>query len=253
MGANLTNDVLIRESATSFLFPGVSSPTIRGSNLYGNFRLGSARNFDLYGIDSASTNLNFIANAKGFQIKTSLLEDQTVFTTYDTSGNHIVIGNTVDKDYDHPTQTDPTFFIHSDTNPDTDNTEWLSLAHNKTDAVVQVGHGQFKTDCGRKVKITNFDSSSAYTINDNDEVLFCHINGNNNITLPSISGTEGRILSFVVSQYTSGTVLIVTPSTEKIRGNYLGTAYDVDNFDLSSLGLNEMITLISNGTNWYLK
>lgn len=46
------------------------------------------------------------------------------------------------KDHDHSVASaDPTFFVHSSTDPDIDNTQWLSLTHNKTDARVMAGKG----------------------------------------------------------------------------------------------------------------
>lgn len=45
------------------------------------------------------------------------------------------------KNHDHAAATDPTLFIQSATNPDTDNTQWLSLAHNQTDGVITTGKG----------------------------------------------------------------------------------------------------------------
>lgn len=46
-----------------------------------------------------------------------------------------------EKDWDHASQTNPTLFIQSQTNPDTDNTQWLSLTHDQTDGVISTGKG----------------------------------------------------------------------------------------------------------------
>jgi len=45
------------------------------------------------------------------------------------------------KDFDHAGQTNPTIFVHSATDPDTDNTQWLSISHNQTDGVIACGKG----------------------------------------------------------------------------------------------------------------
>lgn len=50
------------------------------------------------------------------------------------------------KDFDHAAQTNPTLFIHSATDPDTANTQWLSLTHDQTDAVIATGTGDIKLD-----------------------------------------------------------------------------------------------------------
>lgn len=46
-----------------------------------------------------------------------------------------------DKNHGHGNQTDPTEIIHSATDPTSNDTEWVSKAHNKTDAVYQTGKG----------------------------------------------------------------------------------------------------------------
>lgn len=45
------------------------------------------------------------------------------------------------KDFDHAAQTNPTLFIHSAVDPDTNNTQWLSLTHDQTNGVIAVGTG----------------------------------------------------------------------------------------------------------------
>jgi hypothetical protein len=185
MGAKLIDNILIRESASSLIFSGIVNPTVKGTNPYGVFTLGSAKNFNLNCIGVTGTNLNFISNVQTFQIKANALEDQTVFTTYDSSGNQIVLGNTVDKDYDHSTQTNPTLFIHSDTDPDNDNSEWMSLTHDKTDGKIRTGSGDIAFE-GRYYGNLNIGAggeNSLPNITDDDtfKIAFC--------TDTSVSGT----------------------------------------------------------------
>jgi hypothetical protein len=47
----------------------------------------------------------------------------------------------IGKDHDHATPTDPTFFIHSATNPDTDNTQYVAISHDKTNSIITSGKG----------------------------------------------------------------------------------------------------------------
>jgi hypothetical protein len=48
------------------------------------------------------------------------------------------------KDHDHDTQSvNPTIFLHSSTDPDSDNTQWLSLSHDTSKAVASCGKGDF--------------------------------------------------------------------------------------------------------------
>jgi len=63
-------------------------------------------------------------------------------------GRQLVLGNydVADKDYDHGTQSHPTLFIHSSLDPDLDNSQWLGLSHNGTDACYTRGTGVHKFD-----------------------------------------------------------------------------------------------------------
>lgn len=47
----------------------------------------------------------------------------------------------VAKDFDHAGQTNPTIFVHSATSPDTANNQWISISHNQTNGVIDVGVG----------------------------------------------------------------------------------------------------------------
>jgi hypothetical protein len=49
--------------------------------------------------------------------------------------------NNIGKNHDHALQIDPTLFIHSATDPDIDNTQWVSLYHNKTSTYFTSGKG----------------------------------------------------------------------------------------------------------------
>jgi hypothetical protein len=50
------------------------------------------------------------------------------------------------KNHDHLVQTNPTMFVHSATDPDTANTQWLSLTHNQTNGVLAVGTGAIQVN-----------------------------------------------------------------------------------------------------------
>ncbi len=57
------------------------------------------------------------------------------------NGYSLVVGAQYYKNYDHAAQTNPTIFIHSATDPDSDNTQWISITHNQTNGVLQTGKG----------------------------------------------------------------------------------------------------------------
>jgi hypothetical protein len=69
-------------------------------------------------------------------------QDQFSLTLDDAVGRQFVIGgSTIGRDYDHATPTDPTLFIHSVTDPNSDNTQWISFTHNQTNGLIQTGKG----------------------------------------------------------------------------------------------------------------
>ena len=74
--------------------------------------------------------------------------DQLVFGIRDLVGNQLIITNSLneDKDHNHATTTDPTLFIHSDTSPDSDDTQWMSLAHVKTGGELTLGFGNLSIE-----------------------------------------------------------------------------------------------------------
>lgn len=88
------------------------------------------------------------------------VDDGIKFCLTATNGlanHHMIVtseGNAA-KDHDHETpSTDPTLFIHSATDPDTVNTQWLSFAHDQTDAVITSGLGNIKLSPASGVEIT---------------------------------------------------------------------------------------------------
>ena len=62
------------------------------------------------------------------------------------SGRQVVIGDpgSNGQDFDHDGLTNPTLFIQSATAPNTNNTQWVSLSHDQTDAVLGIGAGGLK-------------------------------------------------------------------------------------------------------------
>ncbi len=61
-----------------------------------------------------------------------------------TANNNLILTNVTNrgKNFDHATASvNPTLFIHSNTDPDTNNTQWISFAHNQTNGVINTGTG----------------------------------------------------------------------------------------------------------------
>lgn len=66
-----------------------------------------------------------------------------------------------DQNFDHGVQTNPTFYVHSVTEPNTDNTQWVGLTHNQTDAVISSGKGDINlVPAGGDVTVTGAISAS---------------------------------------------------------------------------------------------
>jgi len=81
---------------------------------------------------AANKILSFGGQAAGdSRLETDSANDQLLLYIGENSGRHLVVcdsANGLGKDFDHATTANPTLFIHSVTNPDTDNTEYMSLA-----------------------------------------------------------------------------------------------------------------------------
>lgn len=73
-------------------------------------------------------------------IRPSASKAQLLFDIGSNQGSHIVFGNT-NKDYDHAATIDPTLFIHSATDPDTNNTQWIGLYHDQSRGRIETGLG----------------------------------------------------------------------------------------------------------------
>jgi hypothetical protein len=106
---------------------------LKGTNVfnYGNFtQIGSGFNFDSQGV-----------NASLFSFSTSF--DQFAFLAGTDLGRQFIIGDAsaLSQDFDHATPTNPTLFIHSATEPDSDNTEWGSLDFDGVRFNLQTGSG----------------------------------------------------------------------------------------------------------------
>jgi hypothetical protein len=106
--------------------------------IVGTRSLGSSGAYQAFGgqVTSGSTSDSFLGVYN--------TENQLVWTLGQRQGRHLVIGDTengLNKNYDHAAQTDPALFIHSVTNPDSNNTQWLGMYHNQTNGVIETGTG----------------------------------------------------------------------------------------------------------------
>jgi len=93
-------------------------------------------------------------------------QTDTVLMLLGATDNSYIFGpdSMLNNDFDHGAQTNPTVFIHSDTDPDTNNAQYLSFTHNQTDGVISVGTGQINMGSN-----TYFDTGGILSFGDNQD------------------------------------------------------------------------------------
>jgi hypothetical protein len=131
-------------------------------------------------------------------------------------GNLLLFTNALNctKDHDHALQVNPTLFIHSATDPDVNNTQWLSLTHNQTDAIITTGLGDvsFAPLTGRSLCTTyvayNFTIKNLANAGE-----FGYINGEGFVL--NLSGT-GECVSIVKSVNRANDYLHAVPAVNPI-------------------------------------
>ncbi len=82
---------------------------------------------------------NDVTNGLGFVV--DYTNDQSLLFAGAEVGRQIVLTSTLDQDHDHAPQTNPTLYVQSATPPDTNNTQYVSITHDQTNAVYTVGTG----------------------------------------------------------------------------------------------------------------
>ena len=97
---------------------------------------------------------------------------QSALLVADAAGNQVVVGNNaaLGQNYDHGVATNPTLYVHSDTNPDTNNTQWGSLAHDQTDLVVSTGLGNVNLTPAGELLVVDPGTNSALSMGDVTEI-----------------------------------------------------------------------------------
>ena len=102
----------------------------------------------------------------------------------------------INKNFDHGAQTTPTLYIHSDENPDTDNTEWIAFTHDGSEAVITSGKGQIHVNSA--IVGLGMDTSG-------DEIVEILNSGNSGqIKLKSYNGANGIYMDTIVNDGTIG-------------------------------------------------
>lgn len=165
-----------------------------------------------------------------FIIASNTTRGDLQFAVKDRVGNQLVFTNAenITHNHDHELKINPTIYIHSDTSPNTDNTQWMSFAHDKTNGVFGLGTGNYifldgkfgigVSDPHSKVEVAGAISSGTMTItasaNDTDVsgVNTLYVNtagvGNDIVIGGLVGGVDGQQLSIVVIDNTNSTTLL---------------------------------------------
>ncbi len=154
------------------------------------------------------------------QIILNRTNDEIKFGVLDGGGNQLILTNSSNagNDHDHAVQTDPTFYIHSDTDPDTDNTQWLSFAHTKTNAIFGLGTGAYIFQDGNVgIGTTSVSAKLEVEVADTDNVPGILIDNND-----TTNDTAGLMISMVDQ---SGIPLFITPQTNEPSVSTEGAIY----------------------------
>jgi len=70
-------------------------------------------------------------------------QDQSLFVVTNTGGYQWILTTEENQaaDHDHAQQAYPQMFLHSETDPDSNNAKWLGLSHNDTNGIIESGAG----------------------------------------------------------------------------------------------------------------
>ena len=148
------------------LYPGGASDTVNVNGdltITGIFNVGGGDTIGSNGdyLNLSCSNFTYIGFKLGgvthSRFYANYDDDQFVWYGDAGVGRQFIIGGVDgDSDYDHAATTDPVLYIHSVTDPGTNNTQWLSLTHNQTDGIIATGLGDITLDpAGNDVILDN--------------------------------------------------------------------------------------------------
>ena len=148
------------------------------------------------------------------------------------SGNIIITTITnFAKDHDHSTHNNPTLIIHSATDPDTNNTQFVSFNHNATDAVFTVGTGDLEIDAtqvrapsGNTLVLARADGNQAIDITTTDIEIRSTMQFIDGVAI-SLGNGNDSLLDWSTSQVTANSVVWgVGVGSAALGGNFIFTA-----------------------------
>jgi len=91
-----------------------------------------------------------LGSANGFALVADEDTDQAVINVGSLVGDQLIIGGYLGaaRDYDHASTGDVKVYIHATVDPDSDNTPWLGLSHDDTNALIDWGKGDLTMSGG---------------------------------------------------------------------------------------------------------
>ena len=160
--------------------------------------------FDEDTIFDTSTVINFGAPSGATPLlqMPGVIGQQLVLGTDTNAGTAFILSHRdwIGRNHDHANQINPTFFVHSVTDPNLDNTQWLSLTHNAADAEIGTGLGGI-----------------SFTMEGQNDILFDHSAGGTNNILSIIPDTT-------YNGVTHPTSLLVRSAHNASGGTYPATS-----------------------------
>jgi len=131
-------------NASTFTVDATGELTIdNNSNVYTFGDSGGSQVIVVDAADDSNSDLYLNTDAHHLCIRAMGGFNQGVISLGDDCGRQLVLcdADMRGEDWEHDVQTNPTLYIHSAEDPDTDETQWLSLHHDQTDAQLEVGKG----------------------------------------------------------------------------------------------------------------
>ena len=143
-------------------------------------------------------------------IMMNLNTDQVTFGLDDDGGNQLVITNFDNdgKDHDHGLTTNPTLFIHSDTDPDDQNTQYLSITHDQDDAIYSTGRGghvfEIDAQAARGTITVTGIATADQTFVVNSTTITAKADGSGNVDWFTIGGSASAAVTNMVATINEG-------------------------------------------------
>lgn len=182
---------------------------------------------------------------------------QFTLETTDNLGNQFVIGSNSNHDYDHGVQSNPTIFIHSDTDPDSDNTQWMSLYHDTTSGMIDTGTGLLTlvddTLVGSNLEFYQF--SHVEPDDPNSGAVDIYLDTNDQSLIKVLCGdTDGCTVQLDETDIASGTILYIyaESTSQTLTFNDVATVQKVNGASIT-LNADDCVSFIYSDNNEWLQ